>query len=136
MLAIKAGGRGDITATHVAWSFAQGPDVPTPVSDGKLLYVVRDNGVVHALDLQTGTIVWGPERLPKDNYSASPTLADGKIYITSETLGITSVFTAGPKFELLAENPSGEYTLSSIAVSEGQLFLRTDNHLYAIGKKK
>jgi outer membrane protein assembly factor BamB len=136
MLAIKPGGRGDVTATHVAWSFAEGPDVPTPVSDGKLLYVVRDNGVVHALDVQTGKIVWGPERLPKDNYSASPTLADGKIYITSETLGVTSVFAAGPKFELLAENPSGEYTLSSIAVSEGQLFLRTDNHLYAIGKKK
>jgi outer membrane protein assembly factor BamB len=136
MLAIKPGGRGDVTATHVAWSFAEGPDVPTPVSDGKLLYVVRDNGVVHALDVQTGKIVWGPERLPKDNYSASPTLADGKIYITSETLGVTSVFAAGPKFQMLAENPSGEYTLSSIAVSEGQLFLRTDNHLYAIGKKK
>jgi outer membrane protein assembly factor BamB len=136
MLAIKPGGRGDITGTHVAWSFAQGPDVPTPVSDGKLLYVVRDNGVVHALDVQTGKIVWGPERLPKDNYSASPTLADGKIYITSETLGVTSVFATGPKFELLAENKTGEYTLSSISVSDGQLFLRTDNHLYAIGKKK
>jgi outer membrane protein assembly factor BamB len=135
MLAIKSGGRGDITATHVAWSFAEGPDVPTPVSDGKLLYVVRDNGVVHALDVQTGKIVWGPERLMKDNYSASPTLADGKIYITSENMGVTSVFTAGPKFELLAENSSGEYTLSSISVSDGQLFLRTDNHLYAIGKK-
>lgn len=136
MLAIKSGGRGDITGTHVAWSFAEGPDVPTPVSDGKLLYVVRDNGVVHALDVQTGKSVWGPERLLKDNYSASPTLADGKIYITSETLGVTSVFAAGPKFELLAENPTGEYTLSSISVSEGQLFLRTDNHLYAIGKKR
>jgi outer membrane protein assembly factor BamB len=136
MLAIKSGGRGDITGTHVAWSFAEGPDVPTPVSDGKLLYVVRDNGVVHALDLQTGKVVWGPQRLLKDNYSASPTLADGKIYVTSETLGVTSVFTAGPKFELLAENPTGEYTLSSMSVSDGQLFLRTDKHLYAIGKKR
>lgn len=136
MLAIKAGGRGDITSTHVAWSFAQGPDVPTPVSDGKLLYVVRDNGVVHALDVKTGATVWGPERLFKDNYSASPTLADGKIYVTSENSGVTSVFTAGPKFELLAENPTNEYTLSSISVSEGQLFLRTDNHLYAIGTRR
>lgn len=136
MLAIKSGGRGDITASHLLWSFDQGPDVPTPVSDGKLLYVVRDNGVVHALDLQTGKVVWGPERLKNDNYSASPTLADGKIYITSENTGVTSVFTAGPKFELLAENPSNEYTLSSISVSEGQLFLRTDNHLYAIGQRK
>jgi outer membrane protein assembly factor BamB len=136
MLAIKAGGRGNITSSHVAWSFDFGPDVPTPVSDGKLLYVVRDNGVVHALNAQTGENVWGPERLHKDNYSASPTLADGKIYVTSETQGVTSVFTAGPKFELLAENPTGEYTLSTIAVSDGQLFLRTDNHLYAIGKRR
>jgi outer membrane protein assembly factor BamB len=136
MLAIKAGGRGNITSSHVAWSFDFGPDVPTPVSDGKLLYVVRDNGVVHALNAQTGENLWGPERLHKDNYSASPTLADGKIYVTSETQGVTSVFTAGPKFELLAENPTGEYTLSTIAVSDGQLFLRTDNHLYAIGKRR
>ncbi len=136
MLAIKAGGRGDVTSSHLAWSFDFGPDVPTPVSDGKLLYVVRDSGVVHALNAQTGETVWGPERLHKDNYSASPTLADGKIYITSETQGVTSVFRAGPKFELLAENPSNEYTLSTIAVSDGQLFLRTDNHLYAIGKRR
>ncbi len=136
MLAIKAGGRGDVTASHVAWSFDQGPDVPTPVSDGKRLYVVRDNGVVHALDVQTGKVVWGPERLFKDNYSASPTLAEGKIYVTSENSGVTSVFKAGDKFELLAENPTNEYTLSTISVSEGQLFLRTDNHLYAIGKRR
>jgi outer membrane protein assembly factor BamB len=136
MLAIKAGGRGDVTASHLAWTFDEGPDVPTPVSDGKLLYVVRDNGVVFALDLKTGKPVWGPERLKADNYSASPTLADGRIYVTSETQGVTSVFTAGPKFELLAENPTNEYTLSSISVSEGQLFLRTDAHLYAIGQRK
>ena len=136
MLAIKAGGRGDVTSSHVAWSFAEGPDVPTPVSDGKLLYVVRDNGVAFALDVKTGSPVWGPERLFKDNYSASPTLADGKIYVTSENMGVTSVFTAGPKFELLAENKTNEYTLSSISVSEGQLFLRTDNHLYAIGQRR
>jgi outer membrane protein assembly factor BamB len=136
MLAIKAGGRGDITSSHVAWRFDRGPDVPTPVSDGKLLYVVDDRGVTHALDLATGATVWGPERLRPDSYSASPTLADGKIYVTSETTGLTSVFRAGPKFELLAENPSGEYTLSTISVSEGQLFLRTDNHLYAIGQRR
>jgi outer membrane protein assembly factor BamB len=136
MLAIRPGGRGDVTATHVAWSFDRGPDVPTPVSDGKLLFVVDDRGVTHALDVATGTIVWGPERLKPDSYSASPTLADGKIYVTSENTGVTSVFTAGPKFELLAENPTNEYTLSTIAVSDGQLFLRTDSHLYAIGKRK
>ncbi len=135
MLALKPGGRGDVTATHRVWSFDLGPDVPTPVSDGTLLYVVRDNGTVHALDLTTGAVVWGPERLRPGTYSASPTLADGRIYATSEE-GVTSVFAAGPTFERIAENAVDEYTLSSIAVSHGQLFLRTDKHLYAIGTRR
>lgn len=135
MLALKPGGKGDVTASHRAWSFDLGPDVPTPVSDGTLLYVVRDNGVVHALNLQSGAIVWGPERLRPGTYSASPTLGDGRIYVTSEE-GVTSVFRAGAKFELLAENALDEYTLSSLAISQGQLFLRTDKHLWAIGARR
>jgi outer membrane protein assembly factor BamB len=133
VLAIKPGGRGDITETHRVWSFDRGPDVPTPVSDGTLLYIVDDRGVVHALDLKTGKIVYGPERLKPGTYSASPVLADGKIYITNED-GLTSVFAAGPKFQVLAENAVDEYTLSSVAVSNGQIFLRTEKNLYAIGK--
>ena len=134
MLAIRAGRPRRRHETHIAWSFARGPDVPTPVSDGTLLYTVDDRGIVHALDLKTGAVVYGPERLKPATYSASPTLADGKIYVTSEE-GLTSVFRAGPKFEVLAENATGEYTLSTIAVSNGQLFLRTDKYLYAIGSK-
>ena len=135
MLAIKAGGRGDVTATHKLWSFNNGPDVPTPVSDGTLLYCVTDRGVAYALDLQTGKVVYGPERLRPDSYSASPVLAEGKIYITSENEGLTSVYRAGPKFELLSENPLNDYTLSSPAISEGQIFIRTTGHLWAVGRK-
>ena len=134
MVAIKGGGRGDVTATHTAWTFDRGPDVPTPATDGTLLYSVDDRGVIHVLDVKTGAVVYGPERLKPAIYSASPILADGRIYVTSEE-GLTSVFSAGPKFELLAENPTEEYTLSTIAASQGQLFLRTEKHLYAIGKK-
>ena len=133
MLAIKPGGRGDITETHRVWSFDRGPDVPTPVSDGTLLYIVDDRGVVHALDVKSGSPVYGPERLKPGTYSASPVLADGKIYITSEE-GLTSVFAAGAKFEVLAENAVNEYTLSSVAISNKQIFLRTEKNLYAIGK--
>ncbi|HJR61362.1 MAG TPA: PQQ-binding-like beta-propeller repeat protein [Vicinamibacterales bacterium] len=133
MVAIKPGGRGDITATHTVWTFDRGPDVPTPASDGKLLYCVSDRGVVEVLNVQTGEVVYGPERLKPAIYSASPVLADGKIYVTSEE-GLTSVFRAGPRFELVAENPTEEYTLSTVAVSKGQLFLRTEKFLYAIGK--
>jgi outer membrane protein assembly factor BamB len=139
MVAIKPGGRGDVGASHVVWSFQRGPDVPTPVSDGTYIYVVSDNGVVHCLDRKTGAVVYGPERLPSDNYSASPVLADGKIYVTGETEGVTTVFKAGPKFEILSSNTFGEYCspfcLSSVAVSEGQLFIRSSSHLWAIGER-
>jgi outer membrane protein assembly factor BamB len=133
MIAIKPGGRGDVTASHTAWSFDRGPDVPTPATDGKLLYCISDRGVVEVLDVQTGSVVYGPERLKPAIYSASPVIADGKIYVTNEE-GLTSVFRAGAKFELLGENASEEYTLSTIAVSKNQLFLRTEKHLYAIGR--
>ena len=135
MLVVKPGGRGDVTASHVAWSFTRGgPDVPTPVSDGQYVYVVNDRGVVHCLNLKTGQVVYGPQRLKSGTYSASPVLADGRIYVTNED-GVTSVFTAGPAFQIVAENAVDEYTLSSVAVSNGQIFLRTEKHLYAIGKK-
>jgi outer membrane protein assembly factor BamB len=132
LLAIRAGGRGDVTTSHRVWAFDGGPDVPTPVTDGTLVYVVTDKGVVHCLELKTGRVVYGPERLRPGTYSASPVLADGRIYVTSEE-GVTSVYKAGPAFELLAENVIDEYTLSSLAVAGGRIFLRTAKHLYAIG---
>jgi len=140
MVAIKPGGTGDVAASHVAWTFAQGPDVPTPVSDGKLLYIVRDGGVAFALDAKTGATVYGPERLPSGTYSASPILADGKIYVTTEEEGITTVYRAGPKFEVLASNRLADdcspYCLSTVAISEGQIFMRTASFLWAIGERR
>lgn len=140
MVAMRPGGSGDVAATHVAWTFMQGPDVPTPVSDGKLLYVVRDTGVVFALDVKTGATIYGPVRLPSGTYSASPILADGKIYVTTEEEGLTTVYRAGPKFEILSSNrllnDCAPYCLSTVAVSEGQLFLRTSSYLWAIGDRK
>ena len=134
MLVLRAGGRGNVTTSHKLYDFNNGPDVPTPVTDGTYLYVVNDRGIAYCLELKTGKQVYGPERLTPATYSSSPVLADGKIYITSED-GVTSVYRSGPKFELLAENKMDDYTLSSIAVKEGQLFLRTAGWLWAIGQK-
>jgi outer membrane protein assembly factor BamB len=134
LLALRAGGRGDITTSHRVFAFDSGPDVPTPVTDGQYLYVVRDNGVMFCLDAKTGRTIYGPERLRPGTYSGSPVLADNKIYVTNED-GVTMVVRAGPKFEILAQNDFGEYTLSSPAISEGQLFIRTDKALYAIGRR-
>lgn len=133
LLALKAGGRGDITSSHVLWSTVNGPDVPTPVTDGKYFYVVNDRGIMFCLDAKTGAEVYAQQRIKPGTYSGSPVLADGKIYVTNED-GLTTVVAAGPKFEVLAENPLNDYVLSSPAISDGQIFIRTAQHLYAIGK--
>ena len=135
LLALKAGGRGDVLQSHVVWEVENGPDVPTPVTDGEYLYIVNDQGIVYVHDLQTGTLVYGRQRLQPGTYSASPVLVDDKIYVTNEN-GLTSVFRTGPEFEVLAENPLDDYTLSSPAVSDGQIFIRTAQHLYAIGVRR
>ena len=133
-VAIRAGGNGDITATHRAWTNDQGTDVPTPVTDGKYLYLVRDNGGLLCLDAKTGAEIYSPQRLKPATYSASPVLADGKLYVTNED-GLTVVVKAGPQFAVLAENTLDGYTLSSPAISDGQLFMRTASHLYCIGQR-
>ena len=134
LLAVRAGGRGDVTKSHRAWAFENGPDVPTPVTDGTYFYVVNDRGIVFCLDAKSGETIYGPQRIRPGTYSASPVLADGRIYVTNEE-GVTTVFRAGPKFEMLAENAFDEFVLSSPAVSDGQIFIRTSGHLYAIGQR-
>ena len=135
LLALRPGGRGDVLDSHVVWSTDNGPDVPTPVTDGEFFYVVNDRGIVFVSDAKTGEPVYGPERIRRGTYSASPVLADGRIYVTNED-GVTTVLRAGPEFEILAENDFDDYCLSSPAISEGQIFIRTTGHLYAIGDRR
>ncbi len=133
MLALRAFGRGDVTSSHRLWSFDNGPDVPTPATDGKDLYVLTDRGLLFCLDLAAGKTHYGPQRLRTATYSASPLLADGKLYAISEE-GITSVVKAGPRFELLAENVLDGYTLSSPVATGNQLLIRTQQALYCLGR--
>jgi outer membrane protein assembly factor BamB len=136
MLALRAFGRGDVTQSALAWSFDGGPDVPTPATDGKLLYVLTDRGLLSVLDVATGKVHYGPQRVHTAPYSASPLLADGKVYLTAED-GVTTVVKAGPAFEVLAENAlDGEFTLSSPVATGGQVFIRTRAALWAIGKAR
>src|SRR5690348_1804186 len=121
LIAFRAGGRGDISQSHKLFEFANGPDVPTPVTDGKYFYSVNDRGIVWCLDAKTGQEIWGGQRIKSAIYSSSPVLADGKVYVTNED-GLTTVIKAGPKFEVLAENDLGDYTLSSPAISDGHIF--------------
>src|SRR5262245_6574108 len=134
LIAFRAGGRGDVSQSQRAWAVNHGPDVPTPVTDGKYFYSVGDRGILWCLDAKTGQEIWGPQRIKPAIYSSSPVLADGKLYVTNED-GMTTVVKAGPKFEVLAENELKDYCLSTPAISEGQIFLRTEHFLHCIGKR-
>jgi outer membrane protein assembly factor BamB len=133
--AFRIGGRGDIAKTNLLWQFNNGPDVPTPLVDGKYFYSVNDRGIVWCLDAKSGEQIYGGQRMKPGTYSGSPILADGKIYITNED-GLTTVLKAGPQFEILAENSLNDYVLSTVAISEGQILIRTAQALYCIGKRK
>ena len=117
LIAIRPGGTGDVTESHSVWKFQNGPDVPTPVVDNTYFYSVSDNGVMWCLDAKSGKRIWGGNRLKPGTYTASPVLADGKIYISNED-GLTTVIKTGPTFKILAENPLNDYCLSSPAISD------------------
>ena len=135
LLALRGGGTGDITHSHLVWKYEGpgAPDVPSQICDGQYFYMVDDKGMVTCLDARKGTLIWGPERTSEGIVSASPILANGKIYILNEE-AVTSIVAAGPEFKLLAVNElDGTYTLASPAVSGSHLFIRTSTHLYCIG---
>jgi outer membrane protein assembly factor BamB len=130
LLAIRPDGRGDVTATHVAWRTRQGvPLTPSLLLDGNELYMVSDSGFASCLDARTGREHWS-KRLP-GRYSASPLLAGGRIYFQNEA-GTGVVIQAGKVYKELARNALGERTLASYATADGALFVRTDKHLYRI----
>ena len=87
------------------------------------------------LEAGSGKEIYGRQRLRPGTYSGSPVLADGKIYVTNED-GVTAVVKAGPSFEVLAENELDDYTLSSPAISNGQIFIRTAKALWCIGRRQ
>jgi outer membrane protein assembly factor BamB len=138
-LAIRAGGRGDVTASHVVWKLGKGSNVPSPVLHEGHLYFAHENlGIVYCVSAKTGEVVY-EERLepsPGQIY-ASPVLADGKIYFTGRG-GRTVVITAKPKFERLADNTlesnRGVFN-STPAITGNRLLLRSNRALYCIGQQ-
>ena len=131
-LAIRPGGRGDVTATHVEWRVPSGASyVPSILFYDGLLYMTNEVGVVTCADAGTGERIWR-HRL-EGVFFASPVAGDGKVYLVSET-GETFVMRAGREPKVLARNDLGERFLASPAISHGRLFLRSDRSLFAVGK--
>jgi len=130
LLAIRPGGSGEVTASHVDWQIDRGiPETPSLVTHQGLVYSVSDDGIGLCIDGESGEVVWR-SRLG-GNYSASPVLVDDRIYFCSEE-GVTTVIRAGREFEKLASNDLQEATLASPAIADGAIFIRTADALYRI----
>jgi outer membrane protein assembly factor BamB len=132
LLAIRPDGDGNVTDSHVLWHKTKGAGyVPSPVALGKWFFVVTDDGIVSCWEAKTGKREW-MERLG-NHHSASPVAAAGHLFFTDDA-GVTYVIKPGKKLEEVSRNSLGEGCFSSPAVAQGQLYIRTLNHLWCIGK--
>ena len=142
IFAIRAGARGVLTLERgksssetVLWSkVRRGPYMPTPLIYRSLLWVLGNSGILDCYDLTTGAEIYRERiRHAGSGFSASPVAADGRIYLSSED-GDIFVVDAGREFELVSTNSMGELLMATPALSEGILYVRTQHHLFAIGR--
>jgi outer membrane protein assembly factor BamB len=138
--ALKAGGAGDVTKTHVLWTRTKGlPYIASAIAYRGQYVMVKDGGMVTAYDARTGKEVYVQRRaLASGSYYASPVAANGHIYFTSLNDGAVTVLKAGSdKPEVVARNPKlGERVAATPAIADDTLYVRTENHLYAFAQKK
>ncbi len=132
LMAIKLGGKGDMTGQSIVWSSKKNMTArSSPLLIDGLLYMVNTAGQAKCLDAVTGEEIW-TQRVGLET-SASPVYAGGNIYTTDET-GLTTIFTPGRKFVKVAENTLPEGSMASMAVLDGTVYLRTKGYLYCIGR--
>jgi hypothetical protein len=137
LMAVRAGGRGDVTDSRVLWRFTKSlPYVPSPLLYENVLYLVKDGGVVTTLNPKNGSILQ-QGRLPKaiEHYWSSPVAGDGKVYMLSEMCKLT-VLRAGEKLAILATNDLDDHCFATPAIADSRIYLRTRSALYCFGSKK
>jgi len=128
--AFKLGGKGDLKEANLVWAQKKGmPRVPSMLHVRPYLFAITDGGVATCMKAATGELVW-QERVG-GNFSATPVAAERRIYFLGDN-GETTIIEAGPEFKVLAKNPLGEKVQASMAVSQGQLFIRTEKSLFCI----
>jgi outer membrane protein assembly factor BamB len=131
--AFRLGRKGDLEETQLAWEQRKGmPKVPSLLYVEPYLFAVTDGGVASCLDAATGEVHW--QQRIGGNFSASPVAADGRVYFLSDN-GETTVVEAAAKFKVLAKNPLGEHVQATMAISQGQIFVRTEKRLFCIAVK-
>lgn len=134
--AIRLGGQGDMTETAIKWRYYKSlPNVPSPLLYQGVLYMMKEGGILTALDPETGKVLkQGRLRHALDRYFAAPVAAAGKLYVVSET-GTLTVLKAGADWEVLEVNEFNEPVYATPALVDGRIYLRTKSALYCFGSK-
>ena len=136
LIAIKPGGKGDITGTHVAWRYDRGlPYVPSSLVYEDRLYMIKDGGLLSCFDPKSGKPIYTQERInAQGNYYASPVAADGRIFFASQNGKVTVIKARGEKPEILHQADFGEAIPATPAIIDNKIYLRTKTKLYAFGE--
>lgn len=138
ILAVRTGGEGDVTATHVLWKHPtkHTDHIVSPLVSNGRMFLVKGGGINTVFETKSGKPARPPQRLgtPSD-YFASPVLGDGKIYVAGES-GVVLVVKDHPEYEVLAQNDIGEAIVGTPAIADGKLFIRTRTKVLAIGVPK
>jgi len=133
IVAIKPGGKGDITETHVLWSHAKYvPFCASPVVVDDHLFSVKDGGIVSCLDVKTGKSLKAARLEANGDYYSSPVAGDGKLYLLDQE-GRLTVISATAELKVLSTADFGENTYATPAIVDGRIYLRTAGHLYCFG---
>ena len=134
LMAVRLGGRGDVTETHVEWIHRKSlPNVASPLVYDGVVYLAKDGGIVSALDANTGEVL-KMGRLPNamDKYFASPVAAAGRVYFL-DAAGTLTVVRAGAEWSVLQTLPLGEGGNATPALVDGRVYIRTHENLYCFG---
>jgi outer membrane protein assembly factor BamB len=133
--AVRPGGKGEVNQTNiVVWSERKGvPGVPSPLYYNGRLYTFQNGGIVFSRVAKTGELVYSGRLGAPGYYYSSPVAADNKVYIASEE-GVVVVLDAGERLKILATNKLDGAILATPALADGNIYVRTENHLYAFGK--
>jgi outer membrane protein assembly factor BamB len=136
LIAVRLGGKGDVTATHILWRYSKAqPDVPCPLVYKGVLYLVKTGGIATSLNPITGEVLKQSRlRGALEGYYSSPVGADDKVYMISQA-GKVSVLKAGGDWDLLALNDLEEEAYATPAIAAGKIYLRTRNTLYCFAKQ-
>jgi outer membrane protein assembly factor BamB len=135
LTAVRLGGEGDVTESHVAWRETRNvAEVPSPLLLDGRLYMVANGGLLSCFEAESGKLLFRKRLGAGGAYFASPVAGDGKTYLASNE-GKVTVIAPGDSLEILAQNDLGEPILATPAIADGKIYIRTDGALYAFGAR-